>query len=136
MASSHLNRRQLRGRRAENCVARLYRRRGYDIVRQNYSCRRGEIDLIARRLDMLVFVEVRSESTGFFGQPAMTVGPAKQRRIIAAARSWLTFEPDTQRHLRFDIVGVSFRPLRRPSIEVFENAFSVGEDGWAPARDW
>ena len=126
MAAARLTYRQRRGRAAERWVARTYARRGFTIVERNYRCRRGEIDLIVRRAETLVFVEVRSASTGFIEQPANTVGTHKQARIAAAARRWLASRQVGMSNLRFDVVGVSFSKFFWvPRIEIFENAFTI-----------
>ena len=64
-------------------------RQGLAIVARNYRTRLGEIDLIARDGDTLVFVEVRLRTDARFGGAAASITPRKQRRIVAAARQYL-----------------------------------------------
>ncbi|MEE2789080.1 MAG: YraN family protein [Myxococcota bacterium] len=127
MAATRLSRRQRRGRRAERLVARAYIHRGYELIERNYCCRRGEIDLIVKKTNTIVFVEVRSAATGGPAPPAQTVGPVKQSRVIAAAQTWMAGRGVARHHLRFDVAGVIFSPWKRPSIDILENAFTVTE---------
>ncbi len=76
---------------------------GLSLVARNVRSRFGEIDLIMRDGEVLVFVEVRARSRSDFGSAADSITPAKQRRIVLAAREYLTRQPG---HLacRFDVV--------------------------------
>ncbi len=78
-----------RGARAEAQAQRYLERQGLRPVTQNYRCRQGEIDLIMRDGETLVFIEVRYRKRSGFGTPAESVTPAKQRRISAAATHYL-----------------------------------------------
>jgi putative endonuclease len=78
-----------RGAAAEVLAAEYLTARGLMIVERNYRCRGGEIDLIARDRDTLVFVEVRLRSSTAFGGAAASITPAKRRRIALAARHYL-----------------------------------------------
>jgi len=92
-----------RGEEAEELAARFLAGQGLVVVARNYRTRLGEIDLIARDGESLVFVEVRFRSRPGFGGALASITPAKQRRIIAAARQYLM----QFRHLprcRFDVV--------------------------------
>lgn len=87
-------------------LARAYLgRQGLRPVASNYSCRLGEIDLIMRDTDTLVFVEVRYRASEGFGTPAETVGPRKQRRLAAAASHYLQqYRLDLP--CRFDVLAI------------------------------
>jgi len=81
--------------------------RGVRVVERNFRARGGEIDLIARDGDVLAFVEVRFREGDGHGLPEESVGPAKRRRIAAAARAYLsTIPPDSWREARFDVAAV------------------------------
>lgn len=84
---------QLLGKFAENRAEKLLKDAGLTILCRNYRCRQGEIDLIAQDGDALVFVEVRSRSRQDYGSAAESITPAKQRRIVAAARHYLATLP-------------------------------------------
>ena len=76
-------------------------------MERNFRARGGEIDIVAREGDVLVFVEVRSRGDAGFGTPEESVAPAKRRRIVAAARGYLSgVPPSSWREARFDVVAI------------------------------
>ncbi|MDE1989626.1 MAG: YraN family protein [Betaproteobacteria bacterium] len=77
------------GCEGECLAARFLEQRGLRIIARNYRCRRGEVDLVARDRDTLVFVEVRWRSGNRFGGAAESIDARKQRRLVAAARHYL-----------------------------------------------
>lgn len=85
-APAHL----VRGARAEALAAQFLEGRGLAILERNFRTRRGEIDLIARDGDTLVFVEVRFRSRSDFGGAAGSVTARKQQRIVAASLVYLS----------------------------------------------
>lgn len=94
---------QATGLAGEDTAERLLTRHGLEIVARNYRTRLGEIDLVARDGATLVFVEVRSRASASFGGAIESITAAKRRRIVAAARHYLsklTREPPC----RFDVV--------------------------------
>jgi putative endonuclease len=94
---------QRSGEAGERSAERLLEGHGLTIVARNYRTRLGEIDLVARDGDVLVFVEVRLRADGRFGGAAASVGPAKQRRLAAAAGLYLARLGRAPR-CRFDVV--------------------------------
>lgn len=94
-----------RGQRGETRAAWALRLKGFRIVARRYRCKAGEIDLIGRRGDLIVIVEVKARPS--IGEAMDAVTPAAQRRIIAAADHWLARQPDHGRlGLRFDLVAI------------------------------
>lgn len=94
------------------------RLKGYRILARNFRTRSGEIDIIARRGDLVAIVEVKARGSLLAAMDA--IGPVSQRRIEAAADQWLARQPDHARlSLRFDMVAVL--PRRWP-VHV-ENVF-------------
>lgn len=79
----------MRGKDAERQAAAWLQRHGLSVVEHNWSCRFGEIDLIARDGDTLVFVEVRQRTRQDFGGAAASITPAKRERLLATARQYL-----------------------------------------------
>lgn len=113
-----LNKRQI-GSKYEAMAASYMQERGMKILRRNYYCRQGEIDLIAREEPYLLFVEVKYRKNLQSGYPAEAVTPLKQRRIIQAARYYLYEQhlpEDTP--VRFDVVAIL-----GDSIQYIRNAF-------------
>jgi len=99
------------GLSAETRAAALLLAKGYRIVARRWRSPVGEIDLVARRRRVLVFVEVKAR--GRFDDAAEAVTPRQQRRITAAAAAWLASHPDdAARDIRFDAVLVA--PWRIP----------------------
>jgi len=77
------------------------------IVERNFRTRAGEIDIVARKGDVLVFVEVRSRAVPDFGTPEDSVTPAKRRRIVLTARRYLSdVPPSSWREARFDVIAI------------------------------
>lgn len=95
------------GRDAESLVCGHIEKEGMRIVARNFRGRGGEIDIVARDGDVLVFVEVRFREGGDFGAPEETVTPAKRSRISSAARAYLsTISPADWKEARFDVAAV------------------------------
>ncbi|MHB0915293.1 MAG: YraN family protein [Thermoleophilia bacterium] len=101
------------GRSGEAAAARYLRRRLYSIIETNYRTRYGEIDIIARRGDVVAFVEVKARRSAGFGQPFEAVGPRKQEQLRRMALAWLAArhrDPAFSRCVfRFDVVSIVFR---------------------------
>jgi len=99
--------RPARGRAAETLACRYLERAGFAVVARNYRSEDGEIDIVARKGVMLLFVEVRSREAGAFGSPEETVGPRKRRRIVSAARRFLSTGPaGAWEEARFDVIAI------------------------------
>ncbi len=117
----------LLGRFGEAAAAEYLRGKGYRILGQNYRTRRGEIDLIASGGRYLVFAEVKLRKNDSFAQAREFVTPAKQRRLIAAAESWLQRHP-TSLQPRFDVLEI-YAPegtdTAHPLFRHWENAFGA-----------
>ncbi len=114
--------RQWLGQRGEALAVAHLKKRGLRIEAQNFRCRLGEIDLVARDGSVLVFVEVRSRTSAEFGLPQETVDYRKQRRLRQIAQVYLQGRVETT--VRFDVVAVLFDRegnLRR--LEHIPNAF-------------
>jgi putative endonuclease len=107
----------------ENLACEELARQGYAVLATRYRTRVGELDIVARDGDTLVFVEVKTRTSQDFGAPAEAVTRRKQRRIVTMARWYLTEKGLHGRLCRFDVVTVLSRPGRPPVIEVVKNAF-------------
>ena len=114
---------RVEGAAGEALAVRLLREHGYTIVELNYRYKRkGEIDIIARDGEDLVFCEVKSRSDDEFGPPEYAVTPLKQSRIRRIAEAYLFTHGITNQACRFDVVTVRFREAG-PEFELFKNAF-------------
>jgi putative endonuclease len=111
------------GAAGEKAAEGLLAEKGYRIVARNHRCRRGEVDLVAERGQLLVFVEVRTRATAAFGGPEETVSFGKQRRVVMAARDFLARWRGPERGARFDVIAVV--DGQPPRFQHFENAFQA-----------
>jgi len=98
--------RRLRGDRIEGLAARHLAAEGLAILERNWRTRSGELDIVAREGETLVAVEVRSRRTGSPIDAAMTLTPAKARRVVRAMRAWLGARGLDDVAVRFDAVLV------------------------------
>lgn len=90
MWPARLSTKQQQGQLGEQQALAYLQRQGLVLVEANFSCKAGEIDLIMRQQDTLVFVEVRKRNGKRKGAAADSITPAKQRRIIRAAQLYLS----------------------------------------------
>ncbi|HET6613358.1 MAG TPA: YraN family protein [Kofleriaceae bacterium] len=109
------------GARGEDRAARALTERGYRIVERNFRCRAGEIDIIARDGEVLVFVEVRSRSGGRYGTALETISRAKQRQVAKVAGAYLAARRLAPAACRFDVVGIT-----GDELVIVADAFRVG----------
>lgn len=113
------------GRDAEALVGRHIEREGMRVVARNFRGRGGEIDIVARDGDVLVFVEVRFREEDEFGAPEETVTPVKRGRIVSAARAYLsTISPADWKEARFDVAAVEGSG-EAAVIRYYRNAFDA-----------
>ena len=111
------------GQRAEEQALRYLEDRGLQPVERNYASRRGEIDLVMRDRDTLVFVEVRLRHDNRFGSAAESVTGPKQQRITRAASHFLCSRKQWRNHpCRFDVLAISGRG-ETPQIDWIRDAF-------------
>ena len=98
---------------------------GYRIVASNYRSRSGEIDLVAREGDCLVFVEVRCKRTSEYGSPAESITAAKMRKLITTARYYLEEQGLADVACRFDVVEVVSVDGKLVVKDVIRDAFTA-----------
>jgi putative endonuclease len=113
------------GKAGEDAAAAWYESQGYEIVARNWSCRAGELDIVARRGRLVVFCEVKARSSGAFGLPVEAVGALKQARVRRLAALWFADQASSGRGVgagggpvRFDVASVL-----SGQVEVVEAAF-------------
>ncbi len=108
---------------AETYACFYLRKRGLRLIQRNYHCRGGEIDLIMRQQQCLVFVEVRYRRSTHFGNAAETVSRRKQQRLIKTAYLYLQKHSLTQQACRFDVI--TLHGLHPIVIEWLPDAFQA-----------
>ncbi len=113
------------GARGEVVAARHLRENGFNILKRNYKCPAGEVDIIAREGETVVFVEVKARSGTGFGLPCEAVDRRKQERLIRIAHHYLS-RLDEQPPARFDVVSVMRKSDRTYRIEHIRDAFGMG----------
>jgi putative endonuclease len=111
------------GQRGEDLAGTVLTHRGYAILARRYRTRHGEIDIIARHRDAIVFVEVKARRWETCGAPAESITPAKQRRIAVVATDYLADRGWLEVACRFDVVSVWFHEDGGSRVEVLEGAF-------------
>lgn len=108
------------GRSGEALAISYLKKKGYKILEKNYRTRFGEIDVIASKEDVLVFIEVKTRNTDVFGAPEESVTVEKQERIKKASLCYLK-KFKTIPSVRFDVISIELKP--EPQIEHIEYAF-------------
>jgi putative endonuclease len=103
---------------AEDAATTALRAAGYHVVERNYRCKSGELDIVARDGDVLVFVEVRSRNDPEHGNAAQMVGRAKQRQVVRVAAHYLHHRQPVFDECRFDVVAIT-----GGTVELYKDAF-------------
>ena len=96
---------------------------GYTIVDINYYCRYGEIDIIAKKSGIFIFVEVKTRSTGAFGTPAESVSFIKQKRMIQSVQDYVQRNKIENYPLQLDVIEVFLLEGNTVKINHIKNAF-------------
>ncbi len=112
------------GGHGERIAAAYLTDAGLQVLDRNWRCREGELDIVARDGDALVFCEVKTRRGIGYGHPVEAVTPAKQRRLRLLAQRWLAAHDEHAPDLRFDVVGVLVRPAAPALVTHLRGAFS------------
>ena len=112
------------GRKGEELALRFLKKRGYQIIERNYVCKMGEMDIIARDRDILVFVEVKTRTSTTFGPPQLAVNPKKQSQMSKVALYFLKEKKLEDVKARFDVVAILLG-ARGEEIELIKDAFDL-----------
>ncbi|WP_339169583.1 YraN family protein [Paenibacillus sp. FSL R5-0341] len=117
--------RQQKGRLGEEAACHWLRENDYRIIRQNWRCRSGEIDIIASSEGLIVFVEVRSRSgAAQYGTPQESVDMRKMQQVRSTASVYLQMTGETDHQIRFDVIAVMLdRAGETVSVNHIINAF-------------
>jgi len=109
------------GKTGESIAARYLLEQGYVILHRDYRYKRAEIDLIAEKDDLLVFIEVKTRSSDKFGYPEEAVNRRKERMLLNAAEVYI-HQQKWRKDVRFDIIAITLA-LPTPLIHHIEDAF-------------
>jgi len=110
------------GARGEAAIAAYVQRKGYTILACNYKRPYGEIDIIARERNLLIFIEVKTRTKNYFDASEL-ITPAKQKRILKTASSYLIEHNYATLACRFDVALISLQS-ESPTITYLHDAFS------------
>lgn len=111
------------GNYGERVAAAFLRRHGYRILTRNYQAADGEIDLVCRHGEILVFAEVRTRGSELFGRPSESIDARKEDALRRAARSYLALLKREDITYRFDAVEVMVKPGQVPACTLIPNFF-------------
>lgn len=109
------------GAKGEVLATDLLRKKGYSIMAQNWRSGKNELDVVAKIGETLVFIEVKTRSTDFFGDPSEAVSSAQQKRIIKAANDYLE-QHELELEARFDVISIVSN-AKETIVEHMEDAF-------------
>jgi len=117
------------GERGERFATRYLRRQGYKILARRFQTRSGEVDIVCRHQETLVFVEVKTRRGEQFGAPSESVRREKQRHMSRVALEYLRMIGNPRVHWRFDIVEVILpEGTKKPEqVRLIQNAFDLSE---------
>ena len=101
--------RALVGTNGEESAARFLEARRYRIIERNYRCKEGEIDIVSVLGDVIVFCEVKTRSSEWWGQPSEAVDWRKQARLRRLAAIWMADRRPREQEVRFDVLSVIVR---------------------------
>ena len=113
------------GKRGEEIATEFIRNKGYIILETNWKHRKAEIDIIAKVDEVLIFIEVKSRSSTYFGRPETFVDSKKQQLIADAASVYME-EVGHEWEVRFDIISILFHNEVYQSVDHIKDAFFPG----------
>lgn len=115
--------RKTTGAIGEKLAADYLIKQGYEIIETNYRCKEGEVDIIARDNDFLVFIEVRTKNSRVFGSPEESVTNTKKQHLKNVAARYIESHDKLSQQWRIDFVAVELDRAGRPQrIEVIKDA--------------
>jgi len=94
------------GDAGEKAAAKFLKDRGYDVLDTNFRCRYGEIDIVARYGDCLIFVEVRTKKSLAFGTPEESITRSKMDKLILSAQTYMQQHEGIPDNWRIDVIGI------------------------------
>ena len=113
------------GKQGEEAAEKYLQQRGYEIIEKNFHSQQGEVDIITRDGQFLVFVEVKRYSFRSRGTPAGAVRKNKKQSIIHAAETYLYKKNIRNSYCRFDVLTIYRRLDGARAIELYKDAFYV-----------
>jgi putative endonuclease len=112
---------QILGRWGEETATAYLEKNGYKLLCCNYHSRHGEIDIVASKDGVLIFVEVKTRSSHAFGYPENSVTLRKQAYLLSAAEDYLQAHPESSESWQFDVIAIEKKQAGKTEIVHFEN---------------
>ena len=109
------------GEKGEIAGAKFLKKNGHKIIETNFSCRHGEIDIIAKKNEITCFVEVKTRSNENYGRPIDAITPFKVKHMVRSAQYYIAKKSLEHQEVRLDIIEVIFHESK-PMIRHTENA--------------
>lgn len=110
------------GKEGEEKAAKFLQSKGYKIIERNFKKRYGDIDIVAKDRDTLVFIEVKTRTSNLFGSGLEAITPWKIRALIRSAQFYKLKHPELPDRLRIDVVAVKLFPAGGvETIELVKN---------------
>lgn len=118
----HTQRTEL-GRFGEEQASHFLREKGFKILDRNFHAKGGEIDIVARAGELVVFVEVKTRTSTNYARPEEAVGYRKRENLKTAARHYIQEHPHRGNEFRFDVISVTINESECAELEWIQNAF-------------
>ncbi len=112
------------GTKSEALAVKHLKKLGYKILERNFRTKLGEIDIIAKDRDAIVFVEVKARNSGYYGNAKWGVTSKKQMKISMVALQYLKDKDQSHAKARFDVVAINSRQAA-VDVEIIKNAFEL-----------
>lgn len=117
-----VNKTQKLGKIGEKLAEQYLRAQNYQIVKINFRTREGEVDLIAKKNGVLIFVEVKTRKSLIFGEPVEAVDEIKLRRLTKMALTYIR-EYNWDGSFRLDVIGITWKARDGPKLEHLKNVY-------------
>lgn len=101
-----MNTKQIEGKSGEMEATKYLKKNGYEIICNNFRCQQGEIDIIAKDKNEIVFIEVKTRSSKNYGEPREAVDKNKKKHIMDTAKYYLYKEHKENSYVRIDVIEV------------------------------
>jgi putative endonuclease len=123
MVDDKITNKRTTGNYGEDLACKFLQQLGYQIVERNYFYGHGEIDIIARDGDELIFVEVKYRTNDEYGPPELSISKGKQRLVKRTAEAYLFEHGIKDQNCRIDLIAILHLKDERPKINHIINAF-------------
>ena len=110
------------GQKGEDMAVKFLENKGYQVLEKNWRYKKAELDVICKKDEILIFVEVKTRTTTKYGMPEDFVSKSKRKLMFGAANAYMV-KVGHEWEIRFDVISVIMNSLYPPKITHFEDAF-------------